>query len=111
MKRKPVLELKISGEKIENDIIQAQISRLNPNTLRCFWKIINREVSDSSVYFEKPNMIDEELLKLSVNALGSEQIASFAVKELLPLLSSKQLDEATQLIIENFRKYKKRNKN
>jgi DNA repair protein SbcD/Mre11 len=106
--RKPIIELKISGEKIEPDLIQAQISRLNPHSLRCFWKIINNEKIDSSIYFEKPNLIDEELFKLSINALGSEQNAYFAVKELLPLLSSKQLDDATQLVIENFHKYKKR---
>jgi len=53
-------------------------------------------------------MIDEELYRLSVTALGSEQIAHFAVKELLPLLSTKQLDDATQIVIENFQKYKKR---
>ena len=109
--RKPIIELKISGKKIETDLIQAQISRLNPYSLRCFWKIINNDRMDSSIYFEKPNQIDEELFKLSVNALGSEQIAHFAVKELLPLLSSKQLDEATQLVVENFHEFKKRKKN
>ena len=56
-------------------------------------------------------MIDEELFRLSVNALGSEKLASFAVKELLPLLSTRQLKEATQIVIENFERYKKRNKN
>jgi len=106
--RKPIIELKISGEKIENDLVQAQISRLNPHSLRCFLKIINDERNDSLIYFEKPNMIDEELFRLSVNALGSEQIAHFAIKELLPLLSTKQLDDATQLVVENFHEYKKR---
>jgi len=106
--RKPILELKISGEKIETDYVQAQISRLNPHSLRCFWKIINNQRIDSTIYFEKPDMIDEELYRLSVTALGSEQIAHFAVKELLPLLSTKQLDDATQIVIENFQKYKKR---
>ncbi len=107
-KRKPIIELKFSGEKIASDAIQAQISRLNPYSLRCFWRIITNERIDSSVYFQKPNMIDEELFKLSVNALGSEQIAHFAVKELLPLLSSKQLNDATQLVVDNFNEYKKR---
>jgi DNA repair protein SbcD/Mre11 len=106
--RKPIIELKIGGEKIENDLVQSQISRLNPHSLRCFWRMINDERNDSLIYFEKPNMIDEELFRLSVNALGSEQIALFAIKELLPFLSTKQLDEATQLVVENFHEYKKR---
>jgi len=109
--RKPIIELKISGEKIENDLIQAQISRINPHSLRCFWKMTNNERNDSTIYLEKPDMIDEELFRLSVNALGSEQIAHFAVKELLPLLSTKQLDDATQLVVENFNEYKKRKQN
>jgi DNA repair exonuclease SbcCD nuclease subunit len=108
VERKPIIELKISGKKIENDLIQAQISRLEPHVLRCFWRIINDERIDSSIYFEKPNMIDEEMFKLSINALGSKQIANFAVKELLPLLSTKQRDEATHLVIENFHEFKKR---
>ena len=29
--RKPIIELKISGKKIETDVIQAQISKLNPH--------------------------------------------------------------------------------
>src|SRR3989337_1643620 len=34
--RKPIVELKIHGEKIETEVIQAQISRLNFLSLRCF---------------------------------------------------------------------------
>jgi len=55
-------------------------------------------------------MIDDELFRLSVNALGSEKIASFAIKELLPLLTADLLKEATQIVIENFEHYKKEKK-
>src|SRR5574341_2327228 len=51
--RKPIVELKIEGDDIETDIIQAQISRLNSLTLRCFWKIISKDDTDSSVLLEK----------------------------------------------------------
>lgn len=51
-------------------------------------------------------MIDDEMLRLSIDAIGSEQIANFAIKELLPLLASGQTKEATQIIIENFEKFK-----
>jgi hypothetical protein len=105
--RKPIVELKIHGEKIETEVIQAQISRLNSLSLRCFWSIINKGGIDSSVFLERPNMIDEELFRLSIDALGSEQLASFAVKELLPLLSSKQLKDATQIVIEDYKRFKK----
>lgn len=105
--RKPIVELKIHGEKIETEVIQTQISRLNSHSLRCFWSIINKESVDSSVFLERPNMIDEELFRLSVEALDSEQLASFAVKELLPLLSSRQHKDATQIVIEDYKRFKK----
>ena len=111
MERKPIVEIKIQGENIETDQIQAQISRLHAQTLRCFWRITSKEISDSSVFLERPNAIEDEMFRLSVNAIGSEQIASFAIKELLPLLASNQIKEASQIIIENFEKYKKEKEN
>ncbi len=105
--RSPIVELKILGDKIEIDFIQAEISRLNSLVLRCFWRIISKETADSSVFLDRPNVIDDELFRLSVNALGSEQIASFAVKDLLPLLDSGKLKEAVQMVVENFENYKK----
>ena len=107
LERKPIVEVKIEGQEIAAEHIQAQISRLNDLTLRCFWRIITKQESDSSVFLDRPSVIEDELFRLSTDALGSEQKASFAVKELLPLLSSEQLKEATQVIVENFQKYKK----
>ncbi len=111
IERKPIVEIKIQGENIETDQIQAQISRLHAQTLRCFWRITSKEISDSSVFLERPNAIEDEMFRLSVDATGSEQIANFAVKELLPLLASNQIKEASQIIIENFEKYKKEKEN
>ena len=107
--RKPILELKIQGEKIDVDVVQTQISRLNSLSLRCFWKVVSK-VAESSVFLDRPGVIDDELFRLSVNALGSEQIASFAIKELLPLLETEQIKQATQIVIENFEHYKKEKK-
>ena len=110
-KKLPIVEIKVQKqEKIESDLIQNQISRLNELTLRCFWKIISNEHSDSSVILDKPNVIDEELWKLSVNVLGSKQVANFAIKELLPVLESANIKEAVQVVAENFESYKKEKK-
>jgi DNA repair exonuclease SbcCD nuclease subunit len=105
--KKPIIELKIDGENLESDLIQAQISRLIPHTLYCSWKILQKNSDDSSVLMDKPAKIDEELFKLAVNSLKSEKLANFAVKELLPLLSTNQVEQANQLIIENFEQFKK----
>jgi DNA repair exonuclease SbcCD nuclease subunit len=105
--RKPIVEIKIRGENIETDQIQAQMSRLQVQTLRCFWRIISKENLDSSVFLERPNAIDDEMLRLSKDATGSEQIANFAIKELLPPLAINQIKEATNVILENFEVFKK----
>ncbi len=106
-RKKPIVEVRIQGEKIEPDHIQAQISRLNSIVLRCFWRITTKQISDSSVFLDRPNVIDDEMFRLAVDALGSEQSAKFAIKELLPILSSGEIKEASQIVIENFEKFKK----
>ena len=108
--KKPIIEVKIQGENIETDIIQAQIARLNSLALRCFWRISTKQVSDSSVFLDRPNVIDDEMYRLSVSALGSEESANFAIKELLPVLTSGEIKEASQMIYENFEKFKKEKK-
>ena len=80
---------------------------MQQQTLRCFWKIISKDATDSSVFLDKPNAIDDEMLKLATNVLGSEKVANFAIRELLPVLESNQVKEATQIILENFEKFKK----
>ena len=105
--KKPIVELKIESENVEQEIIQAQISRLIPHTLHCSWKLVQKQDSDSSVLSDRPARIDEELFKLAVNSLKSEKLASFAVKDLLPILSANQIEQANQLIIENFERFKK----
>ncbi len=107
LERKPIVEIKIQGENIETDYIQAQISLLQAQTLRCFWRISSKEILDSSVFLDRPNVINDEMFRLSVNAVGSKQIANFAIKELLPPLTSNQLKEAMHVILENFEQFKK----
>ena len=109
-RKKPIVEVKIQGENIETDHIQAQIARLNSLVLRCFWRITTKQISDSSVFLDRPNVIDDEMFRLSVDALGSEQSANFAIKELLPVLISGEIKEASQIIIEKFEKFKKEKK-
>ena len=105
--KKPIVELKIEVEDVESELVQEQISRLIPHTLYCSRKILQKNSDDSSVLMNRPAKIDEELFKLAVNSLKSEKLANFAVKELLPLLSTNQVDQANQLIIENFEQFKK----
>ncbi len=105
--KKPVVEINIQGEKIETDHIQSQTSRLNSLVLRCFWRISTKQVSNSSIFLDRPNAIDDEMYRLSIDALGSEESARFAIKELLPILATGEIKEATHVIFENFEKLKR----
>ena len=108
--KKPIVEIKIQGENIETDHIQAQIARLNSLVLRCFWRISTKQVSDSSVFLDRPNVIDDEMYRLAIDALGSEEAAKFAIKELLPILASGEIKEASQIVFEDFEKFKRERK-
>jgi hypothetical protein len=79
---------------------------LNSLTLECKWKIITKQTSDSSVFLDRPNQINDEMLRLSANALGSEQDAKFAIKELLPVLSTDATEQALEIILEDYKKFK-----
>jgi len=104
--KKPIVEIKIIGKDIERDVAQAKISQIIPKTLYCSWKMLQSEDA-ALVLLNRPALIDEELFKLAVNALKSEKLANFAVNDLLPLFTSDQLDQATQLVIENFEQFKR----
>ena len=105
--KKPIIEVKIQGNDIDTDHIQAQITRLNSRVLRCQWKITTKQISDSSVFLDRPSVIEDEMFRLSTEALGSEQDANFVIKELLPVLSTDGIDQALQIILENYEKFKK----
>ena len=105
--RKPIVEIKIHGDNIETDLVQSQIARLFPLTLRCFWKTIMSEESEGSVFIDKPAKIDDEMLKLAKDILNSESLANFAINDLLPLLSKNKIGEADHLVIENFNQFKR----
>jgi DNA repair exonuclease SbcCD nuclease subunit len=104
--KKPIIQVKIQGKDVDADHIQAQIGRLNSLALECKWKIITKQTSDSSAFLDRPNEIEDEIFRLSANALGSEQDANFAIKELLPVLSTDATDQALEIILEDYKKFK-----
>ena len=108
--KKPIIELKIQGDEIKPEQIQAQISHLNEKTLRNSWKIDSKKDMTSEILSEQPNSIEEELFRLTKDTLNSQEKAEFAIKELLPYLSTNQTDEATQILYHNYQKYKEKNK-
>ena len=101
LEKKPIIEIKIHGENLEREIIEGKIADLASKSLHFSWKIFQND-DESSVLLNRPAQIDQELFKLAVNSLKSEKLARFAINELLPLLSTRQVDNATQVVEENF---------
>ena len=101
LEKKPIIEIKIHGENLERDVIEGKIADLVIKSLHFSWKIFQND-DESSVLLNRPAQIDQELFKLAINSLKSEKLAHFAINELLPLLSTRQVDNATQVVIENF---------
>ena len=104
LEKKPIIEIKIHGENLERDAIEGKIADLVSKSLHFSWKIFQND-DESSVLLNRPAQIDQELFKLAVNSLKSEKLAHFAINELLPLLSTRQVDNATQVVVENFRNF------
>ena len=101
LEKKPIVAIKINGNNLERDVIEEKTSELASKSLHFSWKV-SREDDESSLLLNRPAQIDQELFKLAVNSLKSEKLAHLAINELLPLLSSRQVDSATQVVIENF---------
>ena len=101
LEKKPIIEIKIHGENLERDVVEEKIADLVIKSLHFSWKIFQND-DESLVLLNRPAQIDQELFKLAVNSLKSEKLAHFAINELLPLLSTRQVDNATQVVVENF---------
>nr|WP_320416603.1 hypothetical protein [Candidatus Nitrosotenuis chungbukensis] len=106
LSKKPIVEIKISGDNIESDIVQNQMARLAPHTLHYVWRLTQNSDGNSSVLLDRPASIDDELIRLAANCLGKTDLASFAIRDLLPLLSANRTDEAGQMIMERFEQFK-----
>ncbi len=105
--KKPIVEIKITGEAVEPGFVQGQIAKMSDLTLRCFWKHVLPELASGSVFIERPVKIEEEMHKIAEQILGSTEFANFAINELLPLLSKGKMEEAGHAINENYMQFKK----
>ena len=101
LEKKPIIKIKIKGDNLERDVIESKFTDLASKSLHFSWEL-SKEDDESSVLLNRPAQIDQELFKLAVNALKSEKLAHIAINELLPLLSTRQVDSAVQVVIENF---------
>lgn len=105
--RKPIVEIRVTGKLPEPGFVQGQIAKLADATLRCFWKHLASEQTNGSVFAQRPLRIEEEMYRIAKDVLGSEELAGFAIDELLPLLAKASIEEAGHAINENYAQFKR----
>lgn len=101
--KKPVVRVEISGSNIDSRIIASNLVRLNEACLHYVWQPLEQE-QPMQVYDERPADLDAELLRLSKEALGSDELASFAINDLLGPAAAGEAGEALEVVWEAFKR-------
>jgi exonuclease SbcD len=105
--KSPVVYLDIVGDgaEVDNARLRVALAKLLSSSLYCDWDIVSgRPISlaDGRVLPDRPADINEEMFKLASEALGNEEAASFALRELLPLLQDGRTEEAADMLLRVF---------
>jgi exonuclease SbcD len=83
--KKPVVKVIVDGGKnLDPKVIAANLRRLNESCLHYVWQPADEQQTSSLAFDERPADLDAELLRLAKDALGSEDAATLAVRDLLP---------------------------
>lgn len=101
--KKPVVKVEIAGSDIDSKVIAANLVRLNESCLHYVWQPLEQGQA-MQVYDERPADLDAELLRLSKEALGSEELARFAISELLAPAGAGDVREALDVAWETFKR-------
>lgn len=96
--KKPVLLFRVKGKEIDNAKVTSALSKLLTHCLHYSWEAIDERQSPESLYSERPSDIRQEMFNLATKTLGNEAAATFAVKELLPLLEADSEEDALDLV-------------
>jgi len=95
--KKPVARIEVSGSGIDSKVIAEHLKRLNDHCLHYVWQPLEDRLA-TTIYDSKPADIDYELYRLSVEALGSEELAKFAVGEILPLAADRDARSVLEIV-------------
>jgi DNA repair exonuclease SbcCD nuclease subunit len=108
-KRKPIVVLKILGEKINPKIVATSLMKLNDSCLHYVWHAAESLNSAPEIYQGRPVDIEVELYRLTKETLDSDELAAFAIEEILPAASTGD-SRLTLDIVWNVYSSSKRNK-
>jgi len=108
--KKPVARIEVAGSDIDSKVIAEHLKRLNDACLHYVWQPLEDKMA-ATVYDSRPADIDGELYRLSVQALGSEELAKFAVNEVLPLAAEKDGKSVLEMVWQAYKAGKFRSDN
>ena len=95
--KKPVAKIMVAGSDIDSKIIATQLKRLNDSYLHYVWQPLEERIA-TTMYDSKPADIESELYKLSAEALGSDELARFAIGEILPLAADSDAKSVLEMV-------------
>jgi DNA repair protein SbcD/Mre11 len=87
--KKPVARLEVVGKDIDSRSAAAGLLKLNEYCIHYVWQPVEEGATAARALDSMPGDIDAELYSLSKEALGSDELARFAVEEILPLAGEK----------------------
>jgi DNA repair exonuclease SbcCD nuclease subunit len=100
--RKPVARIEVAGNNIDSRVIASSLARLQEACLHYVWQPLEEE-KPGIVYDNRPADMDSELFRLSKEALGSEEMASFAIHDLLPLAAAGEARAALDIVWDRYK--------
>ncbi|MGC9192043.1 MAG: metallophosphoesterase family protein [Conexivisphaera sp.] len=105
--KKPVLEVVVVGRNLRSRYseIAAAIGRLRDSGLFLDVRWDRREEAEAGrIVRERPEDLRSKMMELAARALGSEELARFALEELLPHLREGDVDAAAEVLYDAFRR-------
>ena len=90
--KKPILDLKVKGAKIDPKVLSGELSKLNDHFLYYAWNTLDEEtVSGNSYDYANDFKIDKELSKLVLNTLKSENLTNLSLDLVQMINDGKEL--------------------
>ncbi len=116
--KKPILDLKLKGSKIDPKILSGELSKLNDYFLYYTWNVFDKEPPSGHSYdFANDFDIDEEMSKLISNTMKSETLTGLSIDLIQMINNGETRDDAdinknkSKKIVDYLWKYYENNKN
>jgi hypothetical protein len=86
------------GDKIDSNIVTMSMSALNEYCLHHVWRTAEKHNAHPDISSGKPVDIDREIYTLARKSLNSDELAAFAINEILPSASVGDLQTVLDIV-------------